>query len=254
MANSEIIGAGQDTARRAPKMQKKNTFYFCKPVYEFNLPAGHSCPFALACKVCVNRETGKFKNESSSFRCYAASAERFPGVRENRWENFESVISGVMPEISAGIKMVRIHASGDFYSQEYFDRWLLLAGENPSVRFWAFTKSISFWINRINEIPKNLELQASFGGKLDYLIVEHGLKYCKVFPSFLEAEKSELPIDTNDYYAANSLGSFALVDNNNGGKKRIHALKSPAQNTMEICHTAPNSASMQNAQVELDLL
>jgi len=30
--------------------------------------------------------------------------------------------------------------------------------------------------------------------------------------------------------------------------------ESPAQNTMEICHTAPNSASMQNAQVEMDLL
>jgi len=37
-------------------------------------------------------------------------------------------------------------------------------------------------------------------------------------------------------------------------EERIHALRSPAQNTMEICHTAPNSASMQNAQVEMDLL
>jgi site-specific DNA-methyltransferase (adenine-specific) len=37
-------------------------------------------------------------------------------------------------------------------------------------------------------------------------------------------------------------------------EERIHALRSPAQNTKEICHTAPNSASMQNAQVEMDLL
>ena len=37
-------------------------------------------------------------------------------------------------------------------------------------------------------------------------------------------------------------------------EERIHALRSPAQNTKEICHTAPNSASMQNAQMELNLL
>jgi DNA modification methylase len=28
-------------------------------------------------------------------------------------------------------------------------------------------------------------------------------------------------------------------------EERIHALRSPAQNTKEICHTAPNSAMLQ---------
>jgi len=36
-------------------------------------------------------------------------------------------------------------------------------------------------------------------------------------------------------------------------EERIHALKSPAQNTMEICHTAPNTAMAKCQQVELGL-
>ena len=36
-------------------------------------------------------------------------------------------------------------------------------------------------------------------------------------------------------------------------EERIHALRSPAQNTMEICHTAPNTAMAKCQQVELCL-
>lgn len=70
------------------KFQLRKTFYPF-PVYEFNLPAGHSCPFASACKIKVDRNTGKFETIGTGFRCYAASAERFPAVRAARWENFE---------------------------------------------------------------------------------------------------------------------------------------------------------------------
>jgi len=36
-------------------------------------------------------------------------------------------------------------------------------------------------------------------------------------------------------------------------EERIHALRSPAQNTKEICHTAPNSASPKAAQISMEL-
>jgi len=36
-------------------------------------------------------------------------------------------------------------------------------------------------------------------------------------------------------------------------EERIHALRSPAQNTMEICHTAPNRPSTPDLQVSMDL-
>jgi hypothetical protein len=66
-------------------INKKSFYPF--PVYEFNLPAGHSCPFAKDCKVSVDKETGKFNKIGTKFRCYAASSERFPAVRKSRWEN-----------------------------------------------------------------------------------------------------------------------------------------------------------------------
>jgi hypothetical protein len=36
-------------------------------------------------------------------------------------------------------------------------------------------------------------------------------------------------------------------------EERIHALRSSAQNTMEICHTAPNTRSLKNAQLAMEL-
>lgn len=44
----------------------KNTTYYTGVVYEWNLPTGHTCPFALECLVKVNRETGKFENKSNA--------------------------------------------------------------------------------------------------------------------------------------------------------------------------------------------
>jgi hypothetical protein len=194
------------------KLIKRKTFY-AFPVHEFNLPAGHSCPFARACKVCVDRYTGKFIKTGDVFRCYAANAERFPAVRKSRWENFEDILSGKDIPIPKGATHVRIHGSGDFFSQAYFDKWLEVCAGNQGVKFWAFTKSIPFWVNRLDRIPENLKLQASYGGTRDDLIQKHGLKYAKVFTSKEDAVASGLPIDIDDTYAMDGEQSFALLDN-----------------------------------------
>ena len=71
----------------------KNTKYYRGIVYEFNLPTGTTCPFAMECKVSVDRYTGKFDIARGQFKCYASSAERFPVVRKLRWDNFEFSVS-----------------------------------------------------------------------------------------------------------------------------------------------------------------
>jgi len=188
----------------------KNTKYYTGVVYEWNLPTGHTCPFALECLVKVNRETGKFENKSNAYRCYAASPERFPAVREHRWANFEWVKNGNKPIIPKGCKAIRIHASGDFFSQAYFDMWLEIARENPNVEMWAYTKSLNYWVRRISSIPANLTLTASMGGRHDQLIAEYGLKHAIVVKNKSEAL---LPIDYNDDYARIPNQSFYLLDN-----------------------------------------
>jgi hypothetical protein len=191
----------------------KNTKYYSGIVYEWNLPTGWTCPFANECLVKVDRDTGKFQNKSKLYKCYAANAERFPAVRNHRWNNLEYVKSGKVPELPINCSAIRIHASGDFFSQSYFDVWLDIAKKHPDVEFWAYTKSINYWVNSINKVPANLELTASYGGKHDNLISLHNLKNVKVYKN-----KNEVPanisVDTNDDLARNkNVKEFALIDN-----------------------------------------
>ena len=196
----------------------KNKKYYRDDVYEWNLPTGTTCPFALECKVTVDRITGKFDIDKGQYRCYAASPERFPGVRNHRWNNFEYVKNGGIPILPKDCMNVRIHAAGDFFNQAYFDMWLEVVRNNPTINFWAYTKSISYWVNRINNIPSNLILTASYGGRQDELIELHNLKNVKVFSTEDDIIEGR-PIDNNDDYARISNINFALLDNMKNKKK-----------------------------------
>jgi hypothetical protein len=189
----------------------KNTKYYTGTVYEWNLPTGHTCPFALECLVKVGRETGKFENKSNAYRCYAASPERFPAVRNHRWTNYEYVLAGNKPVLPKDCKAVRIHAAGDFFNQAYFDMWIEIAKENPDVEFWAYTKSLKYWVNRINEIPANLILTASAGGRNDELIDQYKLKHVQVVKD--ETLAPAQLVDTNDDLARIPELNFYLIDN-----------------------------------------
>lgn len=207
-----------------------NKKYYRGTVYEWNLPTGHTCPHAVECLVKVDRETGKFDNESSEYKCYAASAERFPAVRGNRWSNYAFVKNGGIPEIPTKCKSIRIHGAGDFFNQKYFDMWLELARNNPDVEFWAFTKSLNLWIKRIDEIPDNFSLTASYGGKFDKLIEKYNLRWTKVLKRWeveyvdvpdspyewariISEDDTIYPIDTNDDIPRIKDQCFILLDN-----------------------------------------
>jgi hypothetical protein len=191
----------------------KKTSYYTGTVYEFNLPTGWSCPFADTCLVKVDKHTGRMENKSDAYRCYAASAERFPGVRKSRWNNFAEAKEGHIPPLPRNAKHVRIHMAGDFFSQAYFDAWLKYCVEHPEVEFWAYTKSLRYWVARKDIIPPNLVLTASYGGREDHLIEEHGLKYALVVTKE-QAKNDPRPIDTNDDLARTPEVCFLLLDNN----------------------------------------
>lgn len=196
----------------------KKTNYYSGIVYEWNLPTGHSCPFAKECLVKVERNTGKFENKSGEYYCYASRSERFPAVREHRWKNYEFILSGGIPILPKNAKSIRIHASGDFFNQQYFDLWLKICVENPNVEFWAYTKSLKYWINRLDSIPKNLVLTASAGGRNDELINKYKLKHSIV------VENKDLaigmPIDYNDDIARMPNINFYLLDNTKNKKQK----------------------------------
>lgn len=187
----------------------------------FSLPAGHTCLGARDCLASANRETGKIIDGAGvRFRCYAASGENlFRNVRVSRWRNFDllkgKTVEGMADLIAASlprkVTLCRVHASGDFFSQAYFDAWMAVARRFPHIIFYAYTKALPLWVYRRDSIPDNFNLVASKGGKFDAMIARHGLRFVEVVFSEKQAADLHLPIDHDDTLAWQVKGNFALL-------------------------------------------
>lgn len=198
-----------------------------KGIITFSLPAGYSCPMAKFCLSKADRETGKLTDgRHTAFRCFSASAEAmYPAVRDSRWSNYEQLkgktkyqMVDVLQEGLNAVrfpkgkaKIVRIHVSGDFFSMAYFEAWIQIAENNPDVLFYAYTKSVGYWVALKDSIPANLKLTASKGGTQDPLIAQHGLKYAEVVYTEQEAADKGMVIDHDDSNAYGQDKSFALL-------------------------------------------
>lgn len=193
-----------------------------KRIATFSLPAGWTCPFANECFCKADPKTGKLTDGPDCvFRCYAATTEaRNPTVRNSRWRNFNLLNAArttskmtdlILASLPKGLDLIRLHVSGDFFSEAYFKAWLNVARQQPNRIFYAYTKSIRFWVNNLDSIPANIRLVASLGGKDDWLIKMHKLVSAQVVFSVEEAAEKGLEIDHDDSHAINPVKSFALL-------------------------------------------
>ena len=201
-----------------------------RKVYSFDLLSGYSCPFAESClSKAVVQPNGKRKIQDglrTQFRCFSASQEvQYTNVYNLRKHNFDllkdckdldSMIDLIMSSLclhtNAGI--VRIHVAGDFFSEKYFQAWAIVASALPKVLFYAYTKSLKYWVRHRQVLPKNFILTASYGGRTDYLIELHNLRFAQVVYSEQEAHDLGLAIDHDDTHAAKPglrNQSFALM-------------------------------------------
>jgi hypothetical protein len=194
-------------------------------IFTLSLPAAYACPGANLCKSMAVKTSEGYRikdGPNCQFRCFAAIDEVLkPNVREQRWHNFNLLKGKTVAELVELIQsslprpnwkyLVRLHVSGDYFSQDYFDAWLKVARLNPQTVFYGYTKSLPFWIKRKRNIPKNLRLTASRGGKWDSLIESHNLRSAKVVFSEAEAKRLRLPIDHDDSHAYSTRGNFALL-------------------------------------------
>ena len=199
-----------------------------RKVYSFDLLSGYSCPFAKEClsKATVNSD-GKRKikdGPDTLFRCFSASQEvQYTNVYNLRKGNFDAMRaiknrSGMVQLLNDNLPkkagIVRIHVAGDFFNEKYFQAWLLVAAINPNVLFYAYTKSLKFWIDNLNIIPENFILTASRGGRSDDLIQPFQLRETVVVFSESEANTLGLEIDHDDSHACRpdlQNNNFALL-------------------------------------------
>jgi len=174
----------------------------------------------VECKTIADRAWGFITDGIKQlYRCYAASDEaKSPQVRAARHWNFEllrhetehEMFLRIKTSLPKKAKIIRIHVSGDFFNQKYFNAWVNIARVTPNILFYAYTKSLKYWIDHGN-IPYNLKLTASWDESNSSIIIMKNLKFARVVFSEEEADKLGLEIDHDDTHAYKGDKSFALL-------------------------------------------
>lgn len=169
-----LLGTGNS------KLQKTAKEFGVK-IFNFSIPAGNdkatgkiTCPFAADCLKFCYAKKGAYRWSNVEL----ALSRRYQATKES---NFVELITNELNKVRKGKQIyVRIHDSGDFYSPDYFQKWLEIARLNPSVRFYAYTKSHSFIRGNFN-IPENMDLIFSLGSKNDELIDQENERHSRIF-------------------------------------------------------------------------
>lgn len=85
--------------------------------------------------------------------------------------------------LDLGAPLVRIHDSGDFFTEGYLRAWLMIARLTPGVLFYAYTKEVEL-LERIGRTaPPNFLWVYSLGGRQDHLVDRDTMRHADVFPT-----------------------------------------------------------------------
>ena len=157
-------------------------------IYNWSIPA-------LAAKLSNGKNIKTCPNAGACANvCYARNGTyNFSNVKARHTANLEYVIDdpqGWLAQMLEEVnhprmrgKYVRIHDSGDFFSEDYLRLWLKVALLTPNVTFYCYTKEVSMF-KRIVETgcPNNFRYLYSLGGREDHLINLELDRHADVFP------------------------------------------------------------------------
>tara|TARA_R110000744_G_scaffold304025_1_gene412599 strand:- start:1306 stop:1929 length:624 start_codon:yes stop_codon:yes gene_type:complete len=193
---------------------KKTSLKNNAKIFNFSIPAYKTksgkitCPFAAACVKYCYAQKGNYT--------------RFPIVQElmekkyeiSKQTNFNSLMNEEIKKKKA--THVRIHDSGDFYSIKYLQKWIQIAEFNPSIIFYAYTKSIKFFVNDLFPdtdtllLPDNMKIIFSEGSKTDELINAREHRHARIF-------KTSEELNAAGYIDASENDLQAITDNKKVG-------------------------------------
>lgn len=203
-----------------------------RKIYSLDLLSGWSCPMAVDCLSRVHMIDSKKKiidGKQTKFRCFSASQEVvYPDVYNSRKNNFEllrackdsdDMLQLFLASMPVDLGICRIHVGGDFFNRMYFLAWLSLAELHSDRLFYAYTKSLPYWLkyrHYVDSLP-NFVLTASYGGRHDDLIQSEKLRYAVVLDTMDKLLKNKLAVDHDDSHAADpskKTESFSLLIHN----------------------------------------
>ncbi len=186
--------------KKTSKENKAKIFNFSIPAYKTK-DGKITCPFADSCVKYCYAQKGNYT--------------RFPVVQQLMEEKYKiSKTNTFIPLMNEEIRKkkathVRVHDSGDFYSPKYLNKWIDIATQNKDVIFYAYTKSIKFFINGL-KLPKNLKIIFSEGSKTDNLINVNKHRHARIF-------KSKELLQAAGYIDASNNDLKAITDNKKVG-------------------------------------
>lgn len=141
------------------------------PGYYFrtwSIPASpDTCPNAGRCKHGCYAGTGRMGCPTAQ----NAYAENLIMIEDGTFEEriSEEIATEAAKAARGGKQLrIRIHDTGDFFSEEYLDTWIRVMQRFPEVRFYAYTKMVSLVSSKV--LPANLRIVYSYGGKEDALL------------------------------------------------------------------------------------
>lgn len=188
------------------ELKKDGVWNWTLPAWVVELPDGshfNVCPHAGACaKVCYARNGTylfpKVRGKHLQNLELARSVDFFPAMYETLahkrmrpsgipreipgLETTEHLTLWVESWITIGGQAVRIHDSGDFFSEDYLQQWIDLSWEFPDILFYAYTKEVSLIRKLREEFPSNFLICYSMGGREDHLLDPDRDRHADVFP------------------------------------------------------------------------
>ena len=177
-------------------------------ICSINMPPVLTCPGAGHCKAYCYAQTGK---------------QVFPGPKNFRLRALELFKTDpkrfellAKEEIRrAGRQIVRWNDSGDIFSIKYLKMMARLAKTFNAVKFYTYTKSIKILLKSGHEnLPPNLKIIQSYGGKQDKLIDETK-PFARVFQDKKSIPEGFVDCSESDYLAATTATKIAIVVHGN---------------------------------------
>ncbi|MER5326967.1 GP88 family protein [Streptosporangium roseum] len=171
------------------QLRAEGIFNWPLPAFAGRLDDGrtyNTCPEAGACAPLCYARVGSYR-----FRNVLAAHQRNLKMILDDLPGWAQQMTTELQHKRYQGKWVRLHDSGDFFSDAYLLAWLDIMRTSPHVRFYCYTKAISRFRRLVETAaPDNFLWCYSLGGKEDHLLDLETERHAEVFPSTTELQEA----------------------------------------------------------------
>ncbi|WP_329431062.1 hypothetical protein OG339_48740 (plasmid) [Streptosporangium sp. NBC_01495] len=169
------------------QLRAEGIFNWSLPAFAGRLDDGrtyNTCPEAGACAPLCYARVGSYR-----FRNVLAAHERnLKMILDDLPGWVEQMTTELQHKRYQG-KWIRLHDSGDFFSDAYLLAWIAIVRKSPGVQFYCYTKAVARFRRLVETAPPDNFLWCySLGGTEDHLLDLENERHAEVFPSTTELQ------------------------------------------------------------------